>query len=847
MIYRKIVLLFLCVLSCGLLYAGKISGTITDNNGRPLPFASVTFRELSRGTTANNEGKYSIEVADGNYTLVVQYVGFARFQKAVKIGPAPLTENVVLQPESLSLNEVVVKSGGEDPAYEIIRQAIRKRKSYEQPLDEYTCEAYIKFLMKTRSMPKRLLGQKIEESDKKEMGVDSGGKGIIYLSESVTKIAYKKPDKMKLEVVSGRESGSNGYGFNFPVFINFYSNNVNVFSGQISKRGFISPIADGALNFYRYKFLGTFYEEGKEINKIQVTPRRNYEPCFSGIINITENDWRIHSLDLLLTKKSMIELVDTVNIRQIHKPVAGNVWRTQNQVVYFTLNIFGFDLTGNALNVYNDYNLKPNLDKKYFNNVVVKYDTAVNKRPKAYWDSIRPVPLEKEEVKDYRYKDSMYQYNKDSLWTKPYRDSMRHLHNRPSLTKLFWSGYSSYNYNPKAPGGMEWRPLLKHVQYNTVEGLVANASVLFYKTLPSIRKQIQFTPNLRYGFSNTHLNAWGTLNLNTFKQAGTSDVESFGRGTWSISGGKRVSQFNKEEPITPLMNEVYTLFLNRNYMKIYENYFVQLGYARRTDYGLRYALGALYEDRLPLDNTTDYSIIKYRENKFTPNYPFEILGGQFSRHQAVIAGVALSYQPGQRYIQYPNQKVSLGSKYPTFTLAYQKGFRKVLGSDVDFDKWAFTIQDRLNLKLKGELLYKFDIGGFLNTNAVQVQDYRHFNGNRAFLASRYVNSFQLAPYYANSTTAKFYATGHLEHHFNGLLTNKIPFFKKLNWFLVAGSNAFYVNRNNNYVEVFAGLENLFKILRVDVVASYLNGNKGEVGVRVGFGGLIGGMVGRMMQ
>ena len=68
------------------------------------------------------------------------------------------------------------------------------------------------------------------------MGVDSVGKGIIFLSESLTKVAFKKPNKTKLEVLSGRESGSNGYGFNFPTFINFYSNNVNLFASQLNSR-----------------------------------------------------------------------------------------------------------------------------------------------------------------------------------------------------------------------------------------------------------------------------------------------------------------------------------------------------------------------------------------------------------------------------------------------------------------------------------------------------------------------------------------------------------------------------------------------------------------------------------
>ena len=165
-----------------------------------------------------------------------------------------------------------------------------------------------------------------------------------------------------------------------------------------------------------------------------------------------------------------------------------------------------------------------------------------------------------------------------------------------------------------------------------------------------------------------------------------------------------------------------------------------------------------------------------------------------------------------------------------------------MGSDVNFDKWRFTINDDKNFKLAGLLKYKIGIGGFFNTKQVFIQDYQHFNGNQSVAASEYVNSFQLANYYANSTTASFYGIGHMEHHFNGLLTNKIPLFKRLNWNLVAGANAFYVKEKNNYVEVFAGLENILKIFRVDVVYAYENGRRGHTGIRIGTGGLIGGSV-----
>ncbi len=59
---------------------------------------------------------------------------------------------------------------------------------------------------------------------------------------------------------------------------------------------------------------------------------------------------------------------------------------------------------------------------------------------------------------------------------------------------------------------------------------------------------------------------------------------------------------------------------------------------------------------------------------------------------------------------------------------------------------------------------------------------------------------------------------------------------------MAGANAFYVNKNSNYSEIFIGLENIFKIFRVDFVTAYENGKNGLAGIKIGAGGLLGGSV-----
>ena len=358
----------------------SIHGSVFNEQGNLLPFASVFIKGSTQGVTANSEGRFHLNLQPGNYTLVCQHVGYAKQERKITVEKNDEEIIFILSLQKFQLKEIIIKSGDEDPAYEIIRQAIKKRSFYNSQVKAFECEAYIKGLVKLRSLPDRILGQKVPDADKKEMRLDSTGKGIIFLSESITKVAMQQPGKMKLEVISGRQSGSNGFGFNFPTFISLYQNNVSMFTSRINPRGFISPIADNALNYYRYKFLGSFFEDGKEINTIRVIPKRSYEPVFSGIINITEDDWRIHSCDLLLTKTSQLELLDSLQLTQIHVAVNNDVWLVKNQLVYFNFKQLGIDAIGNFVNVYSKYDLDPKFSKNYFDRVVIKYDTSVNKK-----------------------------------------------------------------------------------------------------------------------------------------------------------------------------------------------------------------------------------------------------------------------------------------------------------------------------------------------------------------------------------------------------------------------------------------------------------------------------------
>ncbi|MFL5773551.1 MAG: DUF5686 family protein, partial [Flavisolibacter sp.] len=311
-------------------HAGKISGHIRDAKGEPLSYSSIIVKGTSKGVVANSEGIYNITLEDGTYTLICQHVGYQSQEKIITITGENTVVDFVLSIQEVKMDEVIIKRG-KDPAIEIIKQTIRKRNFYNNQVKSFSVEVYIKGLLKSREIPYRFLGITIDRSDMAKEGIDSSGKGILFLSESVTKVSFETPDRYKYEVLSSRRSGGDD-ALGFPSFINFYTNNVEISSSN--PRGFISPISDNAFHYYRFRYEGNFFEGNKMIDKIQVIPKRKNEPLFEGFINIIDDEWRIHSLELTTTKQYQLELIDTLKISQIHGPVSDDIWRTQNQVIY---------------------------------------------------------------------------------------------------------------------------------------------------------------------------------------------------------------------------------------------------------------------------------------------------------------------------------------------------------------------------------------------------------------------------------------------------------------------------------------------------------------------------------
>lgn len=794
-----------------------LSGKITDTKKEPLPFATIYVKGTSIGTNSNEDGNYTLKVPSGEHEIVYQYVGYSKRIEKVKILENK-TLDITLTSDGISLKEVEVKAG-ENPADIIIKQAIKKRKYYLEQVNDYSCNTYIKGLQRLKHISKSTM--KFIKMANKEIKDSSSLLGVVYLSESQSEFYYKKPNEIKEVMLSSKVSGSSkAFSFNQYRYLNynFYENLIEM--KDVSNRPFVSPINENAFIYYKYKLLGSFFEDGKEINKIQVTPKRATDPAFSGIIYIQENTWRITSVNLFLTKQNKINFVDTITVKQLHTPVSGDsIWLPSSTNMGFSFTIFGFVGDGYFNTILYNYNLKPNFDKKFFSEDIVKIEKGANKKDSSYWEQNRPIPLTDEEKKDYRKKDSIANIKENPR----YIDSVDKKHNRFKFENIL-NGYTyqkrNKNLSISMPGIAD-----AGVQYNTVEGLNLSYDFNLTKSYSDLRMH-QLNGKARYGFSNK---LWGgeldwryVFNHNKFRSVG-------------INAKSIVTQYNNRNPISPLINSIYTLFMNDNYMKLFKETAVGAFFRTEIAKGLNGRIDVKYIERSPLKNTSDVLFIDNVKKLFSSNDPLHVTteDSVFAKNNVLLLDLNLNIRFKQRYYNIAGDRFYAENKYPRVSILYRKAV-PINARSADFDLIGLNVHDEIDLGLFGEFKYNFKGGYYVRLNKIYYMDYKHFSGNQTLIANNdYLNSFKLLPYYGLSTK-NWYAEFHTEHHFNGFIFNKIPLVKKLFIQEVVGFNALINDKVDHYFEVNFAIKNIFKFVRVDYVLSFKDNNKLGSGFLIGF-------------
>lgn len=797
----------------------QVTGLVTDKNNTPLSFVNIYLENTVNGTTTNDTGNYELELArTGTYTIVFKYLGFKTHKETITIKSFPFFLDVSLREESISLTEVEVNAT-DNPANRIIRGAISKRKEYLKKLESYTADFYSKGLIKIKSAPEKILGQDLGDFGG---GLDSTRSGIIYLSETISEIAKNKKDYNEKIIASKVSGDDNGFSFNnaSDVDISYYNNTV-----QFGNR-LISPIADNAFNYYRYKLLGTFYDDNKNlINQIAAVPKRPKDNVFTGTIYIVEDQWAIYATDLTVTgEQAQVFVVDTLLLKQsFNFSKADGLWLKVLQSIDFQYGIFGVEGEGRFTAGYKNYNLEPGFSKNDFGNEVLSFKKQANKKDIPYWHNIRPVPLTTEELMDYTVKDSLQIIRK----SQKYLDSVDAKKNKLTLGSLFFG--HTYNNTFKETQYRFKSPLGK-TNFNTVQGWHTGIGLDYLKLSEEKGTRLHINTHVDYGFSDHVFRAQGEISYR---------FNNFSRPYLRVRGGNELAQFNPSNPISPLVNSISTLFFEDNYAKYYDRTFARIFYSQEVTNGIHLSANFGYERRKPVFNSTDYVLLGDDTDRYTSNNPLDpndFSNAAIDQHRILKLQMTTRIRFGQKYLSFPDSKFNLFSKYPTLYLGYEKGFA-ASNSDYNFDQLKLRLNQNSTLWDKGDFSYNLRAGTFLNGDEISFVDYRHFNGNETHIGTGYyLDSFHLLPYYALSTDTDYFEI-HAEHNFKGYVMGKIPLLNTLNSNLILGGNMLATTNNRPYSEFSIGLGNLgwkkFRFFRLDYVQSNFGGVK-ERGITIGF-------------
>lgn len=852
-----IILLVLLVFPCQIALAQQtgVKGMITNENSEPLGFATIYVRNIKTGSTANVDGFYQINLKPGNYDLVFQFLGYETLIETVTIIGEFLNLNISLKPIVYQLQSVSVHGGKEDPSYTVMRKAIAKANFHLNQLNTYTARVYIKGSGRLLDSP--ILLRKMVEKE----GIDSN---MAFVSESVTDIKYTRPNTYEQNVISMRESGSdNNSNPTEYIFGSFYEPKLG---------DAISPLSPRAFAYYKFRYEGVFTDRGFTINKVRVKPRSKGDDLFDGYIYIIEDLWSIYRVDLK-TYKYGIE----VKIEQSFNPIVENVWMPVNFKIDIKGKFFGFEFVYNYLATISDYQVEinPDLDYKFevidenietehaadlektakendgfyelgaekeltrkqIKKIIKEYekeeskkentedivsnrsmsiDSLASKKDSAYWQNIRTVPLNEYEIRGYHKLDSLNVVEKE----KSAKDSLKN-NKKFKWFDVFLGG--GYGLNDK--NHLRIYNMLELINFNTVDGLYLGYKIRYRYKINDDSK-FSITPQVRYAFSREAL---------TYKAIFKYSYGEYGhRGILSADVGRFTSQFNSNDPIHPINNAFTTLFLNSNYMKIYERNYIDLHFEKNFSEKVKILVNTSWSERKELENNTDFTFINWDSREYTSNAPvnIELDNTNFPIHQAFVSDVGFEFRPWLKFRIRNGKKRAIKSSSPTFTIKYSKAI-PTGASEIDFDQIDLGIVYKGKIGARGELSINVSGGTFLSSSEMYFMDYQHFMGNRSpFSTNDPTKSYRLLPYYDYSTIGP-YLTGFAHFQFRKLLLTQITVVRfaglKENLFV----NYLGTEYSDNYTEVGYGIDNIFRFFRIEGIAAFQNGGYVDWGIRIG--------------
>lgn len=382
--------LILLILFC----AGKIfsqqyilSGTIKDkSSGERLPFATLKVEDTAYGTTADKDGFYILRLKSGDYRIKVSYIGYSSQISDIKIDSENKTEDITLEKLSYSTEEIQVL--GEDPAIDIIRNAIVYKNNFLKNLGEYNYDAYSKVILRTN------LGEKDSANGKDNLA-------ILGIMESETKGYVRPPDEEKQIVISKRETANISKGFIIPLIVNFYEDKIDL--GGVNLPGIIS---NDCFDSYEYKLKSILYQDSNRIFKIEVKNKSNITAQFFGEIYVVDSLYALKKIVLNTNEALNMRGIDNLRFEQKFLPFRdrkkNEFWMPTDVQIYADGQFAGvIRFKGDVYTIINSYNINEKAPAGVFDDYIVKVLPDAEK-DSVYWSAHLQIKNSEEEQRTYK-------------------------------------------------------------------------------------------------------------------------------------------------------------------------------------------------------------------------------------------------------------------------------------------------------------------------------------------------------------------------------------------------------------------------------------------------------------
>lgn len=780
-----------------------VKGFIIDASTKEtIPFVNISFPGTSIGTISENDGSFYLETNLHIDSLSVSYVGYET--QMFKIKKEKFTElNIKLKPVDMVLDEITVFAG-ENPAHRIFRNIIKnKNKNNPEKLEYFQCEVYNKLQLDLNNITDKFQKRKVFNKfqfvfDLKDSSEVLGKSYLpVFLSENYSHYYYqKRPERKKEIIIANKISGIENKSYSeftgqMYIDVNMYNNYIDVFGKQ-----FVSPLSNFGLMTYKYFLEDSSFINNKWCYNITYKPRRKQERTFYGNFWVNDSTWAIVKINARISKDANINYVKDLILEHEFDLFFDSVWFKTKDKLLVDINLLekaqGF--FGRKLTIYKNLNLdRPNTAHLFSSNQLheaVIIDTVPDDDI-SYWNSVRPEKLSEKEEQIYEMVDSV----KNVPIFRTFTD----------IIYLLAYGYYIHN-------NFEYGPYFKTYSFNPIEG---NRFRVGGRTSNAFSTNLMLYGHIAYGTKDNDFK-YGLGALYMIKKNPRFTIDLFYENDLALLG-QSVNAFSEDN----ILASILAIRPNDNLLNL-EQYRAELEKEWFT--GFSNTIRLFYGVLLPSDKI-----------------PFENMANNQSWTNLVACEVSLKtrFAFNERFLSGEFERVSLGTPYPIINLDLTVGFKDVFNSDFDYYRANFKIHQGVDVGLLGYLKYTVQFGKIWGEVPFPLLILHEGNETYALDAKAY----NLLNYY--EFASDFYQSIYIEHKFQGLFFNKIPLFRKLKWreiVQVKFLNGSITEKNRRvwdfsstlgeldvlYVEAGVGIENIFKLIRIDAIWRLSNLEKNNI-------------------